>query len=90
MAAVFAAAATEPTIGRGLARLMNLLVTPTDLMADGEFLTAVSAVMADPGAYPPPANDGPSRSELLAALADDAPEGADVPAGPAPALDPTP
>ena len=68
MAAVFAAAATHPVIGRGIARLMNLLVTPSQLMADGEFLTAVAAVMADPDAYPGPDRSGPSRTELLDAL----------------------
>lgn len=73
MAAVFAAAPTEPTIGRGLARLMNLLVTPSELMADGEFLSAVATVMANPEAYPPPDRTGPSRAELLAALAPSGP-----------------
>lgn len=68
MAAVFAAAATHPVIGRGIARLMNLLVTPAELMTDGAFLTAVAAVMADPDAYPGPDHTGPSRSELLHAL----------------------
>ncbi len=72
MAAVFAAAATEPVIGRGIARLMNLLVTPAQLMADGEFLNSVAAVIADPDAYPAPDRAGPSRTELLAALTDDA------------------
>lgn len=71
MAAVFAAAATEPAIGRGIARLMNLLVTPAQLMADGEFLTSVAAVIADPAAYPAPDRMGPSRTELLAALTAD-------------------
>jgi uncharacterized protein YciI len=89
MAAVFAAAATEPTIGRGLARLMNLLVNPTELMADGEFLTAVAAVMADPDAYPPPDGAGPSRTELLEALAED-PELSTTAAGHTAAPDPKP
>ena len=69
MAAVFAAGATDPVIGRGLMRLWNLLATPTDLMADPEFVARVAAVMADPDAYPPPDEAGPSRRELLAALA---------------------
>lgn len=68
MAAVFAAAATDPVIGRGIARLMNLLITPAQLMADGEFLTAVAAVMANPDAHPIPDRTGPTRAELLAAL----------------------
>jgi hypothetical protein len=72
MAAVFAAAATHPVIGRGIARLMNLLVTPTALMSDGAFLTAVAEVIANPDAYPAPDRTGPSRTELLAALSPDA------------------
>jgi hypothetical protein len=79
MAAVFVAAQTHPVIGRGIARLMNLLVLPTDLMADGEFLTAVAGVVADPDAYPIPEREGPSRRTLLAALTAD----------PVAALDPT-
>jgi len=69
MAAVFVAGATDPVIGRGLMRLWNLLATPEDLMGDPEFVTRVAAVMADPDAYPPPEREGPSRHELLAALA---------------------
>ena len=68
MAAVFAAAATHPVIGRGIARLMNLLVPPSALMADGEFLTAVAAVVADPDRYPLPERIGPTRAELLTTL----------------------
>jgi hypothetical protein len=69
MAAVFVAGATDPVIGRGLMRLWNLLATPEDLMADPEFVARVMEVMADRGAYPPPERDGPSRRELLDALA---------------------
>jgi 2-polyprenyl-6-methoxyphenol hydroxylase-like FAD-dependent oxidoreductase len=74
--AVFVAAATDPVIGRGLARFWNLLATPTDLMADGELLTRMAAVMADPDAYPVPARTGPSRHELLATITADAPSAA--------------
>ncbi len=69
MAAVFVAGATDPVIGRGLMRLWNLLATPEDLMQDPEFVTRVMEVMANPDVYPPPERDGPSRRELLAALA---------------------
>jgi hypothetical protein len=69
MAAVFAAGATDPVIGRGLMRLWNLLATPEDLTSDPEFVARVAAVMADPDAYPPPERVGPSRRGLLAALA---------------------
>jgi hypothetical protein len=69
MAAVFVAGASDPVIGRGLLRLWNLLATPEDLMADAEFVTRVMEVMAHPEQYPRPERDGPSRRELLAALA---------------------
>jgi hypothetical protein len=72
LAAVFVAAATDPVIGRGLARFWNLLATPNDLMADAQRLMRMAAVMADPDAYPVPPRTGPSRSELLAALGGDA------------------
>lgn len=65
MGAVFAAARTDPVIGRGIARFMNLLATPAQLMADGELLTRMAEVMADPDAWPPEKIDGPSRTELL-------------------------
>ncbi len=68
LAAVFVAAATDPVIGRGLARFWNLLATPNDLMADAELLTRMAAVMSDPDAYPIPPRTGPSRSELLVAV----------------------
>lgn len=71
MAAVFAAAATHPVIGRGIARLMNLLIAPTALMGDGEFLSAVAEVIANPDAYPVPERVGPTRAELLDALSVD-------------------
>jgi 2-polyprenyl-6-methoxyphenol hydroxylase-like FAD-dependent oxidoreductase len=69
MAALFVAGTTDPVIGRGLARFWNLLATFEDLMSDGEFLSRAMAVMADPSAYPPPEVDGPTREELLAAVA---------------------
>jgi 2-polyprenyl-6-methoxyphenol hydroxylase-like FAD-dependent oxidoreductase len=68
-AAIFAAAATDPVLGRGIARFMNLLVTPAGLMADGAFLTRVAEVMADPDAYPTPQQPGPTRDSLLDSLA---------------------
>jgi 2-polyprenyl-6-methoxyphenol hydroxylase-like FAD-dependent oxidoreductase len=68
MAAVFVAAATDPIIGRGIARFMNLLQTPAQLLTDGELMTRIAEVMADPDAYPPPPKEGPGRRELLAQL----------------------
>jgi 2-polyprenyl-6-methoxyphenol hydroxylase-like FAD-dependent oxidoreductase len=70
MAALFAAGATDPVIGRALARLWNLLDTPADMAAQPEVVARMAAVMADPDAYPPPPRVGPTRSELLAILAD--------------------
>ncbi|MGQ0432779.1 MAG: FAD-dependent oxidoreductase [Microthrixaceae bacterium] len=68
MAAIFAAARTHPVIGRGIARLMNLLIAPTALMGDGEFLSAVADVVANPDKYPIPDLVGPTRAELLDTL----------------------
>ena len=68
MTAVFVAAATDPVIGRGMAKLWNLLASFEELMADAEFMSRVMAVMADPDAYPVPPREGPTRDELVAAL----------------------
>jgi hypothetical protein len=69
MAAVFVAAATDPIIGRAMVRFWNLLVTPADMMADAEVMARMAEVMAHPDDYPLPAPVGPTREELLAALA---------------------
>jgi 2-polyprenyl-6-methoxyphenol hydroxylase-like FAD-dependent oxidoreductase len=66
--AVFAAGATDPVLGRGLVRMMNLLATPADLMADPDFLARAMEVMADPDRYPTPPVPGPTRDELLHSL----------------------
>ena len=63
------AAATDPVIGRGMARFWNLLATPAELMADQEFLGRVAAVLATPDDYPRPERNGPTRRELLQTLA---------------------
>lgn len=65
---LFAAAATDPVLGRALARLMNMLTLPGDLMKDPAVLTRAMEVMNDPDAHPTPTPDGPTRDELLAAL----------------------
>jgi 2-polyprenyl-6-methoxyphenol hydroxylase-like FAD-dependent oxidoreductase len=70
MAAVFVAAATDPVLGRALVRFWNLLVTPAGMMADAEVMARMAEVMAHPEDYPLPAPVGPTREELLAALAD--------------------
>jgi 2-polyprenyl-6-methoxyphenol hydroxylase-like FAD-dependent oxidoreductase len=69
MARVFVAAETDPVIGRALTRMMNLLVTPAELGDDAEFSARVAAIFADPDSYPLPPRSGPSRHELLAAVA---------------------
>ena len=68
MAAVFVAAATDPIIGRGIARFMNLLRTPAQLLSDGELMVRIAEVIADPDAYPVPPRVGPGRRELMARL----------------------
>lgn len=68
MGAVLAASATDPIIGRGMARFWNLLATPTDLLTDAELMSRMAEVMADPDAHPLPPREGPTRAELLAAL----------------------
>lgn len=69
IARIFAAGGTDPVVGRGLMRLMNLLATPSDLMADPEFLARSMEILGDPETYPvPPPPPGPDRAELLAAL----------------------
>ena len=68
MAAVFVAAATDPIIGRGIARFMNLLRTPAQLLSDPELMVRIAEVAADPDAYPVPPRVGPGRRELMARL----------------------
>jgi hypothetical protein len=65
---VFAAAATDPVIGRGIARFMNLLMTPEQLMADPVLMARIAEVMADPDQYPTETTVGPTRDELLESL----------------------
>jgi hypothetical protein len=69
LAAVFVAAATDPVIGRAMARFWNLLARPDELMSNPELMTRMAAVMADPDAYPVPDSEGPSRQGLLDVLA---------------------
>ncbi len=69
IAALFVAAESEPILGRGLAKLFNLLVTPTQLAADAAFTAKSMEVFANPAAWPVPKHPGPTRRELLAALA---------------------
>ncbi len=68
MAAVFVAAATDPIIGRGIAKFMNLLQTPAQLMADPELIQRIGEVMSGSrrGNSRPAGSEGPGRRELLA------------------------
>ena len=65
---LMAAAATDPVLGRGLAKLWHLLHTPAALAGDMEFGMRAAAVMSDPDAPVPP-SEGPAREELLATVA---------------------
>lgn len=75
MAAVFVAAQTDPIIGRGIARFMNLLQTPLQLMSDAELMARMAQVAAEPDKYPIPPSGGPTRRELLEQLGLPAAEG---------------
>jgi hypothetical protein len=59
---------TDPVLGRGFARLWNLLATPAELAADPQYLARVAEVMAHPDDYPIPPREGPSREGLLRQL----------------------
>jgi uncharacterized protein YciI len=72
MAAVFVAAATDPVIGRGIARFMNLLQTPAQMLTDTELMQRIAEVVAEPDAYPVPPRTGPGRRELLSRLEESA------------------
>ncbi len=50
------------------------MMTPAEFMSDPVLLARMAEVMADPDAYPPPEQTGPSRKELLAALDGAAPD----------------
>ena len=69
MGALFTAAATDPILGRALARLMNMLMLPKDLMSDPAVLARAMEVMNEPDAHVAPTPDGPSRTDLLESLA---------------------
>ena len=57
-------------IGRAFARFFNLLALPHEMMSDPKIMARIADVMANPEKYPvPDAPDGPSRREVLAALA---------------------
>ena len=69
MARLFVAAQTDPILGRGFARLWNLIATPAELASDPQYLERAAHVMANPDEFPIPPREGPTRSELLDALA---------------------
>jgi hypothetical protein len=68
IAAVFAAAATDPVIGRATVRFFNLMATPGELFADPVLMARIAEVVAHPEDYPTPPRDGPTRDELVQAL----------------------
>lgn len=67
--ALMEAGQTDPVIGRGTARLFNLLTLPAELNADPQFAARATAIMGDPVNYPTPERPGPARDVLLGALA---------------------
>ncbi|MHB1854304.1 MAG: NAD(P)/FAD-dependent oxidoreductase, partial [Acidimicrobiales bacterium] len=68
MTTILSAAATDPVLGRGFAKLWNLIATPAELAADPVYTARVAAVLAEPDRYPPPVRVGPTRTEFLDAL----------------------
>ncbi|HVX18205.1 MAG TPA: FAD-dependent oxidoreductase [Acidimicrobiales bacterium] len=69
MRAVILGGATDPVIGQGVWKVMNMLATPDQLFLDPEFMSRVQALMADPAALGAGFPTGPDRAELLAAVA---------------------
>jgi 2-polyprenyl-6-methoxyphenol hydroxylase-like FAD-dependent oxidoreductase len=68
--AIFAAAATDPIIGRAFARFFNLLALPQEMMTDPHVMGRIAEIMANPNDFPEAQIVGPRRHELLAALTD--------------------
>jgi len=68
LATILVAAATDPVLGRGFAKLWNLIATPAELAADPTYTARVAAVLAEPERYPPPERVGPTRNEFLEAV----------------------
>ena len=69
MRAVILGSSTDPVVGRGVMRVMNMLATPDELFNDPEFMGRVAAIIADPDTGSASYNDGPTRAEMLAAVA---------------------
>jgi len=64
--ATFAASLLDPECARGYQSIVSLLTTPNELLAEPGVLDRVTRLGANSPAYPLP---GPSRRELLAAIA---------------------
>jgi len=67
--AVLQAGQSDSVIGRAMARQWNLLTLPAELDSDPAFVARAAAIMGDPEAYPTPVPFGPTREQLLGALA---------------------
>src|SRR5690606_9043678 len=63
--AAFVLGSDDPVLGRALARYVNLMETPEQLLDDAELVGRVMEKAAVPGAFDSPPVDGPTRSELL-------------------------
>lgn len=67
--AAMAAAATDPVVWRGLARVHTSLNTPAQVFADEDFLTRVRAAARTPAPPGPPGPRPPTHAELRHAIA---------------------
>jgi 2-polyprenyl-6-methoxyphenol hydroxylase-like FAD-dependent oxidoreductase len=68
IARVMASGVNDPVVSRGIIRVFNLLTRPDQLFGEPEFMARVAAILADPAVQPVPV-EGPTRAELLAAVA---------------------
>ncbi len=67
--ALFELGGTEPAVGRALARIANLLITPFDILADAEVMEKVSAYLATNPDLAADLGEGPTRAEFEALVA---------------------
>ncbi|NLD78301.1 MAG: alpha/beta fold hydrolase, partial [Acidimicrobiales bacterium] len=63
--AAFVLGSDDPVLGRALARYVNLIETPEQLLGDAELVERVMEKASIPGAFDVPPVPGPSRAELL-------------------------
>jgi 2-polyprenyl-6-methoxyphenol hydroxylase-like FAD-dependent oxidoreductase len=66
---LFTRGGTDPVVGRGLLRVINLLARPEDLLGDPELMRRAMAVLAEPPGVDEAIAVGPTRDELLDSVA---------------------